>query len=212
VSAPIRILLADDHELVLEGLRSLVNAQEDMEVVASVTCGDQVLEAVRLHTPDVMALDLEMRPLGGLECLERVRGAGLPLRVLILTAYSDGSSMRAALEAGADGYALKTEPPQHTIEALRQVHRGQMVFPAAARRWLVGRRGNQDDQGLTERERVVLARLAEGVTNGEIAGQLGVSENTVKFHLQNLYVKLGVTNRTEAAAHYHRHRQNPRLR
>lgn len=212
MSARIRILLADDHELVLEGLRSLINAQEDMEVVASVTSGDQVAEAVRRSTPDVLALDLEMRPSGGLDCLERVRAAPNPPRVLILTAYSDGGSMRAALEKGADGYALKTEPPQQTIEALRQVFRGQMVFPAAARRWLVGRRGTQDDQGLTERERVVLARLAEGVTNGEIAGQLGVSENTVKFHLQNLYVKLGVTNRTEAAAYYHRHRSAPRPR
>lgn len=202
----IRILLADDHELVLEGLRSLVNAQADMEVVASVTAGDQVLEAIRQHLPDVMALDLEMRPLGGLDCLTRVRAEGMALRVLILTAYSDGASMRAALEAGADGYALKTDPPQHTIEAIRQVARGQMVFPAAARRWLVGRRGNGDERGLTERERVVLTRLAEGATNGEIATQLGVSENTVKFHLQNLYLKLGVTNRTEAAAHFHRHR------
>lgn len=212
MTAPIRILLADDHELVLEGLRSLVNAQDDMEVVASVTSGDQVIEAIRAHAPDVLALDLEMRPLGGLECLEQVRVAGLPLRVLVLTAYSDGGSMRAALEKGADGYALKTEPPQHTIEAIRQVHRGQMVFPAAAKRWLVGRRGNPDLQGLTERERVVLAQVAEGVTNGEIAAQLGVSENTVKFHLQNLYGKLGVTNRTEAAAHFHRNRStiNPR--
>jgi DNA-binding NarL/FixJ family response regulator len=129
--------------------------------------------------------------------------------VLILTAYSDGGSIRGAFEAGAAGYALKTEPPQQTIEALRQVYRGQMVFPAAARRWLVGRRGHQDDQGLTEREGVVLARLAEGVTNGEIAAQLGVSENTVKFHLQNLYLKLGVSNRTEAATLFLRRGASP---
>lgn len=206
MTSPIRILLADDHELVLEGLRSLVNAQEGMEVVATVTAGDQIMAALRQHTPDVLALDLEMRPLGGLDCLTRVRAEGMPLRVLILTAYSDGASMRTALEAGADGYALKTDPPQHTIEAIRQVARGQMVFPAAARRWLVGRRSNGEDRGLTERERVVLTRLAEGASNGEIAAQLGVSENTVKFHLQNLYLKLGVTNRTEAAAYFHRQR------
>jgi DNA-binding NarL/FixJ family response regulator len=110
--------------------------------------------------------------------------------------------MRAALEGGADGYALKTEPPQQTVESIRQVQRGQLLFPLAARRWLLGRAAAGESGPLTERERAVLAQVAEGATNAEIARRLRVSENTVKFHLQNLYLKLHVANRTEAAAYY----------
>ena len=163
----LRILLADDHALVLEGLRSLVDAQPDMLVVAAATDGAQVIE---------------------------------------LSAYGDGTSMRAALDGGADGYSLKTDPPRTTIDAIRQVSRGQLVFPVAAKRWLLGKSTGSDPRQLTERETSVLVLLAEGATNAEIARRLRVSENTVKFHLQNLYTKLGVGNRTEAVAVHLRER------
>ena len=202
MSDRVRVVLADDHELVLEGLRSLLENEADMQVVAAARTGEQLLDAVRRHRPDVVVLDLEMGQMSGLACLERIRAERLPVRVLVLTAYNDGASMRAALEGGADGYALKTEPPRQTVDSIRQVHRGQLVFPLAARRWLLGHAAPQDPRQLTERERAVLALVAEGVTNAQIARQLRVSENTVKFHLQNLYLKLGVANRTEAAAHY----------
>ena len=115
--------------------------------------------------------------------------------------------MRAALDGGADGYALKTDPPRNTVDAVRQVHRGQLVFPIAAKRWLLGgKSASSDPRQLTEREESVLALLAEGATNAEIARRLRVSENTVKFHLQNLYMKLSVGNRTEAVAVYLRER------
>ncbi|HEV2145942.1 MAG TPA: response regulator transcription factor [Longimicrobiaceae bacterium] len=133
----IRIVLADDHELVLEGLRSLIEAEGDLQVVATATTGEQLLEAVRRHAPDVAVLDLEMGELGGLRCLELIRERHPRVRVLVLTAYSDGESMRAALEGGAAGFALKTEPPQQTVASIRQVHRGHLVFPLAARRWLL---------------------------------------------------------------------------
>jgi DNA-binding NarL/FixJ family response regulator len=126
--------------------------------------------------------------------------------VLVLTAYSDGASMRAALEAGADGYALKTEPPRQTLASIRQVFRGQLVFPLAAKRWLLGSSAPPDPIQLTEREREVLALAAEGHTNAQIASRLHVSENTIKFHLQKLFLKMGVSNRTEAAARYLRER------
>jgi DNA-binding NarL/FixJ family response regulator len=198
----VRIVLADDHELVLEGLRSLIEAEGDMKVAATATDGEQLMEAVRRHAPDVVVLDLEMGELGGLRCLELLRTEHPEVRVLVLTAYSDGESMRAALEGGAAGFALKTEPPQQTVASIRQVHRGHLVFPLAARRWLL-RGGTQQERGeLTEREREILALVAEGLTNAQIARRLRVSDNTVKFHLQNLYLKLGVRNRTEAAAHY----------
>lgn len=140
MTAPIRVLLVDDHALVLEGLRSMLDAQADMEVVGAITSGAEVLDAIRRTTPDVVALDLEMQPIGGLACLERIRDAALGVKVLVLSAYGDGGSMRAALERGADGYALKTESPRQTLESIRQVHQGHVVFPQAAKRWLLGAR------------------------------------------------------------------------
>ncbi len=199
---PIRVLLADDHELVLEGLRSLLEAEGDIEVTGTATGAEQLLASLERQLPDVVVLDLELPRIGGLECLRRIRANKRPVRVLVLTAYGDGASMRAALEGGADGYALKTEPPQVTVSSIRQVHRGQLVFPLAAKRWLLGRAAPPDSAQLTDRERETLALVAEGKTNSQIARRLKVSENTIKFHLQNLYLKLGVTNRTEAAAIY----------
>lgn len=198
----IRVVLADDHALVLEGLRSFLDAQDDVEVVAAVTSGEALLDAVRALHPDVVTLDLELAGMHGLACLERIRQEALPVRVLVLSAYSDGASLRGAIERGADGYALKTDSPQQTVQALRQVFNGQLIFPVSARRWLVGERAPRDRSHLTDREQAILALLADGASNGEIAARLRVSENTVKFHLQNLYLKLGATNRTEAAAHY----------
>ncbi|MEO6444383.1 MAG: response regulator transcription factor [Gemmatimonadaceae bacterium] len=202
----LRIVLADDHALVLEGLRSLLDAQPDMEVVGAATDGAEVMDLLHEHAPDLVVLDLEMGTMSGLACLERIRKEKVPVRVLVLSAYGDGTSMRAALDGGADGYALKTDPPRHTVDAIRQVHRGQLVFPQAAKRWLLGKSSSPDPRQLTEREEAVLALLAEGAANAEIARRLRVSENTVKFHLQNLYVKLSVANRTEAVAVYLRER------
>ncbi len=197
----IRIVLADDHHLVLEGIRSLVEAEPDMAVVGTARDGAEALEVVRGSRPDLLVLDLEMAGMDGRTCLRLIREEELPVRVLVLSAYGDGASLRTAIEGGADGYALKTEPPQQTLVSIRQVVRGQLVFPTAAKRWLLGRSTPADPE-LTDREREVLALVAEGNTNAAVAQRLKVSENTVKFHLQNLYLKLGVSNRTEAAAHF----------
>ena len=208
---PIRIVLADDHELVLEGLRSLIEAEPDMRVLATATSGAQLMDAVRRHLPDVVVLDLEMGEPGGLACLEEIRERHPRVRVLVLTAYSDGESMRASLEGGALGFALKTEPPQQTVASIRQVHRGHLVFPLAARRWLLGtQRAAEPASQATPKEMEILALVAEGLTNAQIARRLRVSDNTVKFHLQNLYLKLGVRNRTEAAAWFLRERRTGR--
>lgn len=201
VDRVIRIVLADDHHLVLEGIRSLVEAEHDMVVVGTARDGAEALEVVRQSRPDLLVLDLEMAGMDGHECLRRLRHEELPVRVLVLSAYGDGASLRTAIEGGADGYALKTEPPQHTLVSIRQVVRGHLVFPLAAKRWLLGRSTPAGPE-LTDREREVLALVAEGHTNATVAQRLKVSENTVKFHLQNLYLKLGVSNRTEAAAQF----------
>lgn len=199
----IRIVLADDHALVLEGLRALLSAEPDLRVIATATDGERLLDAIRRFQPDVAAMDLQMPYMDGLTCLRHIRTENLPVRVLVISAFGDAQSMRAAVEGGADGFALKTDSPQMTIAAIRQVAAGKMVFPEAVRRWLVNT-SIHDPNALTEREEAVLALLAEGKSNSQIGAALSLSENTIKFHLRNLYNKLGVTNRTEAAAKYHR--------
>lgn len=201
--AIIRIVLADDHALVLEGLRALVNAEPDLRVVATATDGERLLEAVRRFKPDVVAMDLQMPYMDGLTCLHHIRTESLPVRVLVISAFGDAQSLRAALDGGADGFALKTDPPEMTLAAIRQVAAGRMVFPDVVRRWMV-RTHAEDPNALTEREEEVLALIAEGRSNAQISAALNLSENTIKFHLRNLFSKLGVTNRTEAAAKFHR--------
>ena len=200
--SPIRIVLADDHALVLEGLRALLAAEPDLHVVATATDGERLLEAVRRFTPDVVAMDLQMPFMDGLTCLHHIRAEGLPVRVLVISAFGDAQSLRAAVEGGADGFALKTDSPEMTLAAIRQVAAGHMVFPDAVRRWLINK-PTQDPNALTDREEAVLVLVAEGKSNAQIGAALSLSENTVKFHLKNLFSKLGVTNRTEAAAKFH---------
>ncbi|MFV9507470.1 MAG: response regulator [Oscillochloridaceae bacterium umkhey_bin13] len=207
----IKVFLADDHALVLEGLRSLIEGEGDMTVVGTANDGQHVLAAVQSLGPDVLVLDLQMPTMGGLACLQQIRAAALPIKVLILSAFYDGETMQSALEAEADGFALKTEPPQQTIACIRQVYQGQLVFPQAARRWLRQQRQRPSPAAdLSEREAEVLALVAQGLTNTQIAQRLRVSDNTVKFHLQNIYQKLGVGNRTEAAGIYFKLRQEGR--
>ncbi len=206
---PIRVVLADDHELVLEGLQALLQNEDDIQVIATAKNGTQLMDAVHLYNPDVVVMDLKMPALDGINVLDRIREENLPVRVLVLTAFSDGASMLEALEHDADGLALKTDPPSQTIAAIHQVAHGQMVFPSVVRQWLTERNRPTADSELSEREREVLALVAEGLTNAQIAEQLSLSESTVKFHLQHIFEKLGVTNRTEAAAVYHRAARRP---
>lgn len=213
MAEPIRVILADDHELVVQGLQALLSHERDIQVVATATDGDQLLELLGCHPVDVVVLDLQM-PYHGLTVLSEIRRRALPVRVLVLTAFSDGESIQSALELEADGLALKTEPPRQTVEAIRQVAHGRLVFPRAARRWLAVHRAPaaagvspETSTDLTEREWEVLGHLAQGRTNQEIADALTVSENTVRFHLKNIYEKLAVANRTEAAAWYFQFRQ-----
>jgi DNA-binding NarL/FixJ family response regulator len=206
MSDKLRVVLADDHQLVLEGLRGLLSNEPDIEVVATAKDGNGLLVAIEQFRPDVAVMDWQM-PIDGSNCLEEIRRRDLPVRVLVLTAFSDGEVLQAALEGGADGLALKTAPPRQTVEAIRQVGHGSMVFPPAARKWLQGQRTSEESTvDLSAREWEVLELVAQGQTNAQIAEQLTVSENTVKFHLQNIFQKLGVSNRTEAASHYYRMR------
>lgn len=202
----IRVLLADDHELVLQGLRALIDQQPDIQVVDVAHNGDELLEKLMQHQVDVVVTDLQM-PYDGLSVLRVIRQRQIPVRVLVLTAFGDGESIQSALELNAEGFALKTEPPIQTVEAIRQVAKGRLVFPRAAQRLLMVQRPPVPEPSalLSPREIEVLKLVATGLTNPEIAHQLNVSENTVRFHMRNIFEKLGVTNRTEAAAWYLKH-------
>ena len=178
--------------------------EPDLDVIATATDGERALDAVRQFSPDLLILDLEMPYMGGLQCLRAIRGAELQVRVLVLSAFGDAHSLRTAVENGADGFALKTGAPEATLAAIRLVAQGQLAFPQAARRWLNAARHAAASDELTDREEEVLVLLANGSSNAQIAAQLKLSESTVKFHLRNVFAKLGVTNRTEAAAHNHR--------
>lgn len=203
VPAPrVRIVLADDHELVLEGLRSLLQRESDFDVLATATNGNDLLNAVRAHQPDLVVMDWQMPSPNGLNCLMQIRSENLPVKVLILSAFGDADTLRQAWENGADGFALKTNPPRQTVAAIRNVAHGQLVFPR-----MLARANDTREHPLTalsEREREFLALVAEGKTNSQIAEKLSVTEHTVKFHLQNIFQKLGVANRTEAARLFHR--------
>ena len=202
----IRVVLADDHALVLEGLCSMLASEGDIEVVATATDGTELLEALRRHAPDVAVVDLQMPKVDGLTSLQRIRAEGLSVRVLVLSAFGDGESIQSAMEQWAAGFALKTEPPQQTISAIRQVYYGHMVFPSSARRWVLRQREDTDlIEELSVREWEVLGLVAQGLSNPHVAETLHLSESTVKFHLQHIFQKLAVTNRTEAARYFHQH-------
>ncbi len=208
----VRIVLADDHELVLEGLRGLLQNEADLTVVATATTGERLMEIIRRYQPDLAVMDLQMPYRAGdsrgdgLTCLEQIRHEKLDVKVMVLTAFSDGESLQRAWELEAEGFALKTDPPRQTVAAIRNVAHGLLVFPRHVRPSQSGGRARSSPLDvLSERETEFLVLVAEGMTNAQIAERLSVSEHTVKFHLQNIFQKLGVANRTEAARLYHQH-------
>ncbi len=204
MSEKIRVILADDHAVVLQGLRGLLDQEEDLQVVALVQNGDELLDCLEKTEADVVVLDLEM-PYHGLTALEEIRKREFPVRVVVLTAFGDGSSIQSALELRAEGFALKTESPVQLIEAIRQVAQGRIIFPAAAQRWFMNQPRQETTRppsDLSAREWQVIECTARGMTNPEIAESLGVSANTVRFHLKSIFGKIQVSNRTEAAAWY----------
>ncbi len=209
MAKPIRVVLADDHSLVLDGLKQHLADTEDIEVVSAVTDGAALLLAVEAYEPDVAVTDLVMGGMDGFTALAQVRQRGLPVRVLVLTALADGESLQRAIDLEADGIVLKTEPPRQTVEAIRQVAAGQVVYPRAVHNWLLRRASRQQQprppshsDDLSEREQEILALIAQGKPNQEIAAELHLSENTIKYYLKNIYRKLQITNRTEAARVY----------
>ncbi len=205
MAAKIRVLLADDHVLVRQGIRQFLEDEDDIEVIAE---ADNGVEAVRLsqeQQPDIAILDIRMPEMTGVEATRRIRSQAPGVRVLILTAYDDEPYVFALLQAGADGYVLKTAPAEELLRAVRTIHGGSPALsPEIAGKviqQLTGAKpaGTADRiESLTERELDVLRLAARGMTNREIGHDLGISHRTVQGHLASVYEKLGVSSRTEA--------------
>lgn len=193
-----RVLLVDDHPVVRDGLRGMLDGQPDLEVVGDVAGGHQAVVAAGRLAPDVVLMDLRMPGLDGVAATERIRSAHPAVRVLVLTTYDDDHDIVRAVEAGATGYLLKDAPREEVFQAVRAAARGETVLAPTVAAKLVRQVRRQPAESLTDRERAVLALVAGGKTNRAIAAELFVSEATVKTHLVHVFAKLGVDDRTAA--------------
>jgi DNA-binding NarL/FixJ family response regulator len=202
----IRILLADDHPVVREGLRGMLSAEPDLEVVGEAASGPQAEALSADLLPDIVLMDLRMPDGGGVESIARMTAAGLPCRVIVLTTYDTDSDILRAVEAGAAGYLLKDLARAELADAVRAAARGETVLaPSVAARLVDQLRTRPERPRLSEREAAVLRLVAEGCTNAEIGRQLFIGESTVKTHLLRAFGKLGVADRTAAVTSAMRH-------
>ena len=191
----IRVLAADDHALLLQGIASLVNAEPDMALVAQAGTGREAIEQFRLHRPDITLMDLQMPDMGGLEAITGIRDEFPDARIVVLTTYSGDVQALRALRAGARGYLLKGHVHIDLLETIRAVNAGEKRVPPEVATELAGYAGTEK---LTPREIEVLRRIADGNANKEIATQLAIAEETVKSHITRILSKLEANDRTYA--------------
>jgi len=203
-SEPIRVLLADDHAVVRAGIRQFLEQVNDIQVIAEADDGEMARQHIAKHKPDVAVLDIQMPKATGIEVTRWVRAHHQEVGVLVLTAYDDDPYVMAILQAGANGYVLKTASPAAIVQAVRDVFEGKSALdPRITRRLMAHIAGRQrldsiTYEALTGREQEVLALAAKGYTNKAIGVQLGISDRTVQGHLAKTYQKLDANSRTEA--------------
>lgn len=197
----IRILLADDHAVVREGLRYLLEQEPDMQIVAEASDGATALRLLPTETPDVIVLDMKMPGAGAVDTIAAIKRLRPQTQVLVFTSYAEDSQVRDALNAGATGYLLKDALREDLVRAVREVHAGRAWLHPQAQRQMLDwmRRPPSRMDSLTARERSVLALLAEGQSNKQIARTLALTEGTVKGYVGQVLDKLGVADRTQAA-------------
>ena len=200
----IKVLIADDHPLILQGLRRTLESCEDIEVVGEAREGSEVPPLVQRRAPDVVLMDLRMPGLDGIECVRAIKAAAPEVKAVLLTASEERSGIDAAIEAGASGYVLKSVSALDVPSVVRQVAAGYTMFHRPPERGAAPG-SDPDAPALTEREMTILAAVAGGKTTRTISSELWVSEHTVKFHLTNIYRKLGVANRSGAVRYAFEH-------
>jgi len=199
----IRLVVADDHRLFLEGVRAALEEDEDIEIVGEADSGSKLLSLVAHSRPDLVLMDFSMPQLDGLACLDTIHSRHPDVKVAILSAFREPDVIQAALRRGACAYIVKTINPDDLASVIRQVISGtvyqalDLAEPEQS--------PSVRDVGLTERELAILQALARGLSNEAIAKELWIARQTVKFHVRNVYRKLGVSNRTEAARYAYQH-------
>lgn len=205
MSDKIRVLLADDHDVVRRGLQALIESEEDMEVVGTAANGEEAVQRAAIYRPDVILLDMKMPIKNGLEALMEIKAQNPDARVMMLTSFSDGAIIFAAIKAGALGYLLKDSQGHELMQAIRHTYEGKSsLSPEIALKVIqeinkppkVERPLTEDP--LTEREVEILRRVAHGLSNQDIADELVLSERTVRTHISNILGKLHLANRTQA--------------
>lgn len=207
----ISAVIADDHAIVREGLRRLLESEGDIEVLAEAGDGREVLEAVAKHQPEVVILDITMPKLGGLETLERLRAQHPSVKVILLSVHGDPPFIQAAVSLGADGYVLKSGRVAEVLSAVRAVVKGGSYFSPPVAKEIVqqlrtpGRNAAEPFSVLSSREREVLQLIAEGLSAKEIAADLGISTKTVEAHRTSVMRKLGARKATELVRYALRH-------
>jgi NarL family two-component system response regulator LiaR len=200
----IRILIVDDHPLIREGLRAILETQPDMELVGEARDGNEAVARAQALKPDVILMDLALPHMDGVEATRQIIQNDPLVRVLILSNYLDDDKVFGVLKAGAKGYLIKETNPQDLRQAVRAVYQGKSALDPAVQRKLVdqfaqttGKSASSKDN-LTEREQEVLRLMAQGLTNPQIGHKLSIAEGTVRFHVSNVLKKLGLKNRTQA--------------
>lgn len=200
--ANIKIILADDHHIVRAGIRQLLESEKDIQVLAEAGDGEEAKSLIQQHKPDVAVLDIQMPKASGIEVTRWVRAHLPEVGVLILTAYDDDPYVMAVLQAGANGYVLKTAKTDNLIQAVRDVYEGKSALDPAVTRKLMSNMFKRPEktsvESLTERELDVLRLAAQGFTNKAIGMQLSISDRTVQGHLAHIFAKLQANSRTEA--------------
>jgi len=195
----IRVLIVDDHAVVRNGLEQLVRSTSGLQFVAAAANAEEAVELAALHLPDVVLMDLAMPDTDGIEATRRIRARAPVSQVIALTSFSDRGRILGALEAGAIGYLLKDASPAELVAGIRSAARGESPLAPKAARTLLEAHVEHEPELLRGRERDVLALLAAGHPNKIIARRLGITEKTVKSHLTNIYRRIGVTDRVQAA-------------
>ncbi len=196
----IRVIIADDHNVVRKGIRDLLSDEDDIAVVGEARNGHEVVDLATALQPDVVVMDIAMPEMTGVEATRKIRALAPSVRVLVLTAYDDDPYIYSLLDAGATGYILKTAESREIVRAVRATAAGQSALDPAVAPRLIARltKPATGSDTLTERELEVLRRAAHGLTNKQIGADLAISDRTVQNHLANIYAKLGVASRTEA--------------
>jgi DNA-binding NarL/FixJ family response regulator len=203
----IRVLLVDDHQLLRDSLRALLDAEPDVSVTGTASDGDEAVECVEAVQPDVVLMDLSMPRMGGVEATRRLLARYPSAQVVVLTSFPDQQLIFDSIQAGAVGYLLKDAAPDEVLRAVRSAAAGQSPLDGRVARTLLTRQsqGQASSSALTEREREVLRLVAQGLANKQIARRLGIAERTVKAHLTSAFQRIGAADRTQAALWVARH-------